>query len=138
MASVAQNLAHIEAALGELGPIVPVIVLDEAQLYSTSSLDKVRLLLGINLAEPSAFALALLGDEYLINSLRLRHPRALCSRVSGHCRLKAWRSEEVREYLRASLAAVGIEREAIEPTAGGRHHHHRPARAGSDRTPTGG
>ncbi|MSR65650.1 MAG: hypothetical protein EXS18_07725 [Verrucomicrobiae bacterium] len=39
----AQNLARIEAALGELGPIVPVIVWDEAQQYSTSSLDEVRL-----------------------------------------------------------------------------------------------
>ncbi len=113
----ATNLARIEAALGELGGIVPVIVLDEAQQYSTSSLDEVRLLLGVNLAEPSAFALVLIGDEYLLNSLRLRHQRALCSRISGHCRLQAWSSEEVREYLRASLAAVGIEREAIEPAA---------------------
>jgi len=113
----AKNLARIEAALGELGAIVPVIVLDEAQHYSVSSLDEVRLLLGINLAEPSAFALILIGDEYLLSSLRLRHQRALFSRISGHCRLPAWSREEVREYLRASLAAVGIEREAIEPAA---------------------
>jgi type II secretory pathway predicted ATPase ExeA len=113
----ATNLARIEAALGELGSIVPVIVLDEAQPYSASSLDEVRLLLGVNLAEPSAFALVLIGDEYLLHSLRLRHQRALCSRLSGHCRLPAWNGDEVRDYRRASLAAVGIEREAIEPAA---------------------
>jgi general secretion pathway protein A len=113
----ATNLARIEAALGELGSITPLIVLDEAQQYSTSSLDEVRLLLGVNLAEPSAFALVLIGDEYLLSSLRLRNQRALYSRISGHCRLPAWNREEVREYLHASLAAVGIEREPIEPAA---------------------
>jgi hypothetical protein len=36
----------------------------------------VRLLLGLNLAEPPAFGLVLIGDEYLLNTLRLRQHRS--------------------------------------------------------------
>ena len=40
------NLALIEAALAQLGKVVPLIVLDEAQSFGYGSLEEVRLLLG--------------------------------------------------------------------------------------------
>jgi len=49
------NLALIEAAVAELGKVVPLIVLDEAQGFACGSLEEVRLLLGLNLADPPAF-----------------------------------------------------------------------------------
>jgi type II secretory pathway predicted ATPase ExeA len=111
------NLALIEAALAELGRIVPLIVLDEAQNYSHASLEEVRLLLGLNLAEPPAFALVLVGDEYLLGTLRLRHHRALYSRIACHLSLGPWTTVQVAQYLQQSLASVGITREAIDPAA---------------------
>jgi type II secretory pathway predicted ATPase ExeA len=57
-------------------------VLDEAQNYSEPTLEEVRLLLGLNLPEQPTFTLILLGDEYLLASLKLRNQRALFSRLA--------------------------------------------------------
>jgi len=111
------NLALVEAALSELDRIVPVLVLDEAQNYSHASLEEVRLLLGLNLAEPAAFALLLVGDEYLLSTLRLRHHRALYSRIGSHHSLLPWTAAQVAQYLQQSLVAVGIQGEVFEPAA---------------------
>jgi MSHA biogenesis protein MshM len=111
------NLALIETALAELGRVLPLIILDDAQNLPHASLEEVRLLLGLNLAEPPAFALVLLGDEYLLGTLRLRHHRALYSRIACHLNLGPWTPAQVAQYLQQSLAAVGISREAFEPAA---------------------
>ena len=111
------NLALIEAALSELGKVVPLIVLDEAQSFGYGSLEEVRLLLGLNLAEPPAFGLVLIGDEYLLNTLRLRQHRSLFSRIACHLSLGPWTAPLAAQYLQQSFAAVGITRPAIEPAA---------------------
>lgn len=111
------NLALIESALAQLDRIVPVLVMDEAQNYSYASLEEIRLLLGLNLAEPAAFALLLIGDEYLLGTLRLRHHRALYSRIGCHFSLSPWTAAQVAQCLQQSLAAVGLQREVFEPPA---------------------
>lgn len=112
-----RNLALIEEALAELENRTLVVVLDEAQNFHPSSLEEIRLLLGLNLPQFPQFALILLGDEHFLSTLRLRHHRALYSRISCHCQLPAWRAEEVSQYLQAALAAVGIERPVFESAA---------------------
>ena len=82
-----------------------------------SSLEEVRLLLGLNLAQPPAFALVLIGDEYLLGTLRLRQHRSLYSRIGCHYNLLPWNSTQVSQYLQQGLSAVGITRQAIEPAA---------------------
>ena len=111
------NLALIEAAVAELGKVVPLIILDEAQGYSYSSLEEIRLLLGLNLAEPPAFGLVLIGDEYLLGTLRLRQHRSLFSRIAFQVNLSPWTAPLVADYLQQGLAAVGITRPALEPAA---------------------
>jgi general secretion pathway protein A len=111
------NLALIEAALAELGNVVPIIVLDEAQNFSYGSLEEIRLLLGLNLAEPPAFGLVLIGDEYLLGTLRLRQHRALYSRIAAHLALSAWNRAQVGQYVEQALAAVGITRQVFDPAA---------------------
>lgn len=111
------NLALIETALAELGPVVPVIILDDAQSLSYGSLEEVRLLLGLNLAQPPAFALVLIGDEYLLGTLRLRQHRSLYSRIGCHYSLTPWNAAQVAQYLQQGLSAVGLSRPAIEPAA---------------------
>jgi type II secretory pathway predicted ATPase ExeA len=111
------NLALIEAALAELGKVVPLIVLDEAQSFGYGSLEEVRLLLGLNLADPPAFGLVLIGDESLLGTLRLRQHRSLFSRIACHWSLGPWAAPLVSQYVQQNLAAVGITRQAIEPAA---------------------
>ncbi len=111
------NLASIETALAELGKVVPLILLDDAQNFGYGSLEEVRLLLGLNLAEPPAFGLVLIGDEYLLGTLRLRQHRSLFSRIACQVSLSPWTAPQVAQYVQQSLAAVGIHREAVEPAA---------------------
>jgi hypothetical protein len=59
------SLKLLEEAFGELGRIIPVLLLDEAQNYAMSALEDIRMLLGLNLPEQPAFALILVGDPYL-------------------------------------------------------------------------
>ena len=60
------SLKLLEEAFGELGRIIPVLLLDEARNYSMSALEDIRMLLGLNLPEQPAFALILVGDPYLL------------------------------------------------------------------------
>jgi len=111
------NLKLFEQAFAELGAITPVLVIDEAQNLSVSALEEVRMLLGLNLAEQPAFALILVGDSYLINTLRLRSHRALYSRIAVECRLPPLTREEVTSYLLHQLRLVGLDRDIFEPAA---------------------
>ncbi len=111
------NLRLVEAGLAELDRRILVVILDEAQNYSQPSLEEVRLLLGLNLPEQPAFALVLIGDEYLLASLRLRNQRALYSRLGCQVSLEPWTPAQCGQYLNAGLAAVGLSAGAIEAAA---------------------
>ena len=71
----------------------------------------------MNLADPPAFGLVLIGDEYLLGALRLRQHRSLFSRIACHLSLSPWTAPLAAQYVQQSLAAVGINRQAIEPAA---------------------
>ncbi len=112
-----RNLQLIAEALQELERRILVVILDEAQNYSQPSLEEVRLLLGLNLSEQPAFALVLIGDEYLLASLKLRNQRALYSRLACQVTLSPWTPSQCAQYLSAGLGAVGLSASAIEPAA---------------------
>ena len=99
-----RNLARLEDALKELGRLTPTLVLDEAQLYPPGALDEMRLLLGLNLARQPTFALVLVGDLYLQDTLRLQQHKALYSRISAHCQLPLLERAQIEPYLDPRLA----------------------------------
>lgn len=109
-----RNLQLVEEALGELERRILVVILDEAQNYNQPSLEEVRLLLGLNLPEQPAFALVLIGDEYLLASLKLRNQRALYSRLACQISLEAWSPAQCALYLNAGLSAVGLSSAVLE------------------------
>jgi type II secretory pathway predicted ATPase ExeA len=111
------NLKLLEEAFAELGHIIPVLVLDEAQNYAVSALEEIRMLLGLNLAEQPAFALILVGDPYLLSTLRLRSHRALYSRIAAHAQLEKLSRTEIEAYLNHQLRLAGIEADCFEPAA---------------------
>jgi len=111
------NLRLIEQALSQLERRTLVVVLDEAQHYSQPTLEEVRLLLGLNLPQPPAFALVLIGDEYLLASLKLRNQRALYSRLGYQVSLPAWSPAQCAQYLNLGLSAVGLSGSVLEPAA---------------------
>jgi type II secretory pathway predicted ATPase ExeA len=113
-----RNLQLIEQALGELERRILVVILDEAQNYSQPSLEEVRLLLGLNLPEQPAFALVLIGDQYLLASLKLRNQRALYSRLACQVDLAPWTPAQCAQYLNVGLGAVGLSPSVLEAAAG--------------------
>ena len=112
-----RNLQLIEEALQELERRILVIVLDEAQNFAYGTLEEVRLLLGLNLPQVPAFALVLIGDEYLLSTLKLRNYRALYSRLAWQTHLPPWTAAQCAQYLAGALQAVGLSAQVIEPAA---------------------
>jgi type II secretory pathway predicted ATPase ExeA len=108
-----RNLDELSSYLSEHDRQTLVIILDDAQNSAHSTLEELRLLLGLNLPSQPTFALILIGDEYLLGQLQLRNPRALCSRLSAHHLLSPWNLEEIQTYLKTALEAVGINRSKV-------------------------
>lgn len=112
-----ENLHRIETALATLGGRIPVLVLDEAQHYGPLALEEVRLLLGLNLPQHPLFALVLLGDAYLLDTLRLQSRRALFSRIAVSYALAPLSPGQTRAYLQHRLEQAGINRPLFEEPA---------------------
>jgi len=108
-----RNLDELTAYLSEHERQTLVIVLDDAQNCTHSTLEELRLLLGLNLPNQPTFALVLIGDEYLLGQLQLRNHRALCSRLGAHHLLSPWTLEEIQTYIKTGLEAVGINRSRV-------------------------
>ena len=111
------TLHRIEEALKEQGRLSPVLVLDEAQLYPAGALEEMRLLMGLNLARQPIFALILIGDNYLQDTLRLQQHKALYSRISVQYQLLALDRSQVESYLAHGFRVVGLERPCLHPAA---------------------
>lgn len=112
-----RNLARLEDALKDLGRLIPALVLDEAQLYPPGALEEMRLLLGLNLPRQPTFALVLVGDLYLQDTLRLQQHKALYSRISAHCQLPLLERTQIEPYLTHGLRQVGLERPCLSTAA---------------------
>ena len=113
----ANNLGEIQEAFEGFGSVIPVVILDEAQHYSASTIEEVRMLLGLNLPAQPNFALILIGDLYLIDTLRLQSRRALYSRIAISWQLQPLSPDQVPTYLRQLCSRAGIERACFEPPA---------------------
>lgn len=111
------NLLALEKHLADLDPLTLVLVLDDAQNYPGPALEELRLLLGLGGRTRSAFALILLGDQYLLGSLRLSVQRALYSRVSAATDLAPLAREDIPAYLNWHVAQAGLEREIFADAA---------------------
>jgi len=80
-------------------------------------LEELRMLLGIGGRHRSAFALILLGDDYLLGSLRLSVQRALFSRISATAKLGNLPREAIPAYLNWHVSRAGLDRDIFAPAA---------------------
>lgn len=112
-----RNLIELEEGLSRLGRIIPVLVLDEAQHYAPGAMEEVRLLLGLNLPAQPVFALILIGDNYLLDTLRLQSRRPLFTRIAFRCQLGALNASEIEAYLAHGTEQAGLQRTCFEPAA---------------------
>lgn len=111
------NLLLLEKHLADLDPVTLVLVLDDAQNFPGPALEELRLLLGLGGRQRSAFALVLLGDDYLLGSLRLSVQRALFSRISAATSLAPLPREDIAAYLDWHVSHAGLDRDIFAPAA---------------------
>ena len=111
------NLLLLEKHLADLEAVTLVLVLDDAQNYPGPALEELRLLLGLGGRQRSAFALVLLGDDYLLGSLRLSVQRALFSRISAATSLAPLPREDIAAYLDWHVSRAGLDRDIFAPAA---------------------
>lgn len=111
------NLNQLEKALEEAAPAVPILILDDAQNYLSIALEEIRLLLGLGANHRSPLALILIGDEYLLGSLRLSSQKALYSRIGASAQLRPLPAEEIPAYLDWHVRQAGLERAIYSPPA---------------------
>jgi len=111
------NLMILEKHLADIDPLTLVLILDDAQNYPGPALEELRLLLGLGGRARSAFALVLLGDEYLLGSLRLSVQRALYSRISAAAQLRPLPREDIASYLDWHVSHAGLERDIFAGAA---------------------
>lgn len=85
-----------------------VLIIDEAQALSVSTLEQVRLLSNVETAKRKLLQIVLIGqpelDQRLARDLRLR---ALQQRIAVRYRIQPLRPEEVAEYIRHRLQTAG-------------------------------
>jgi general secretion pathway protein A len=111
------SLLALEKHLAGMDPVTFVLVLDDAQNYPAPALEEIRMLLGLGGRNRSAFSLVLLGDEYLMGSLRLSVQRALFSRISAAVSLAPLPREEIAAYLNWHISRAGLERDIFASAA---------------------
>jgi general secretion pathway protein A len=111
------NLSRMEDAISHLGSVTPVIILDEAQNYTASAMEEIRLLLGLNMPEQPVFCLIMIGDNYLLDSLRLQSRRALYTRIALSHQLQPLKPAQVEAFLDHRLKQAGLERPCFEDAA---------------------
>jgi general secretion pathway protein A len=111
------NLLLLEKHLAELEPVTLVLILDDAQNYPAPALEEIRLFLGTGGRRRSAMAMILLGDDYLLGSLRLSVQRALFTRISATARLIELPRQDIPAYLHWHISRAGLEREIFDPAA---------------------
>ncbi len=111
------NLIEIRKAWQQLDRIWPVLVLDEAQNFSATTLEEVRLLTCERPNTQPPFSLVLVGDEQLRPRLQMGINAPRLARLSFCLQLQPWSQEELQGYLQARLQPAGIPSTLFEEPA---------------------
>ena len=108
------NVANIHSALGQLSSRWPLLVLEEAQNFSASALEEVRLLTCASSDTRPPFSLLLIGEDSLLPRLQMGINHALISRLGFALALTRLEPAQSREYVAARLRAVGVHSNPFE------------------------
>jgi len=93
----------------------PVIILDEAQVLPTSTLDELRLLLNLESPNGKLVQIVLAGQAELEEQLRRPELRQLRQRVMFRCRLPLLDPRETSAYIHSRLAHGGRRQPGLFP-----------------------
>jgi general secretion pathway protein A len=93
----------------------PVIIIDEAHVLPSETIDELRLLLNLESAGGKLVQILLAGQPELDENLRRPELRQLRQRVMFRCRLPLLTREETTGYIRSRLSSAGVEDPGLFP-----------------------
>lgn len=97
--------------------IHPVVVVDEAHLLDREMLEEVRFLLNFRMDSLSPMALILVGQNELLDRLKLQSYSAIRQRIDLQCKLAHMDRAQVGEYIERHLKYAGAEQEIFSDAA---------------------
>jgi general secretion pathway protein A len=93
----------------------PVLIIDEGQAVSLRTLDRLRMLLNLEVPGGKLLQIVLAGQPQLDEKLRRPELRQLHQRIMVRCSLGALSMEETAEYVKARLVNGGLKDSNIFP-----------------------
>jgi type II secretory pathway predicted ATPase ExeA len=111
---------HIEELTREA--VHPVLLLDEAQLLRSETLQQLHVLLNYGWDSDPLLSLVMVGLPRLEDRLARRKNRSLYSRIHHRIRLEPMGPDDTADYLKFRLAEVGIDGEVFSRQAAGLIH----------------
>jgi general secretion pathway protein A len=100
------NVSHFLVEMHGRG-LSPVLVVDEAHLMSSNTLEEVRMLTNLETTREKLIQVLLIGQPELERRLDAQELRGLKHRVTLRCQLRRFTSEEVRAYVEHRLGVAG-------------------------------
>lgn len=111
------NLQEMRQAWQQLDRLWPLLVFEEAQNLSATTLEEIRLLSCDRRHGQLPFSLLLVGDSQLLPRLQMGINAALLTRLGFCFALNPWPPQDVRGYIDCRLEEVGIHSNPFEEAA---------------------
>lgn len=111
------NLREIRQAWKELERLWPVLVLEEAQNFSATALEEIRLLSCDRHQGQLPFSLLLVGDTHLLPRLQMGIHAPLLARLGFSLCVKPLPPQQAHSYVQARLEEAGIHSNPFEDAA---------------------
>jgi len=97
--------------------IIPVIIIDEAHLLSTSMLEETRFLLNNNMDSQNQISLVVVGQSELRTKLSKEVFEPITQRIDFRFTLVPFDRAQTQDYIYAHMRYAGEEREVFTPSA---------------------
>jgi len=115
--SITKMLGKIQDRMTEIQPVNTVLVLDEIQKISHTTLETIRLMTNFNFEEKNLFSVIMAGNDEFLQQLRLRINEPLRQRITCFQRLSVLSREDTKKYITHHFETAGIHHEIITEQA---------------------
>ena len=115
--STTKMLGRIQSRIIEIQPVNPVLVLDEIQKISHSTLEIIRLMTNFNFEEKNLFSVIMAGSDDFLQPLKLKMNEPLRQRVTCFQRLCVLSRDDTKKYIKHHFETAGALHEVITEQA---------------------
>ena len=113
----AMMVINIQKRIEEIQPVNPIIIIDEIQNISTSTLETVRLITNFKFDSPQIMSIIMAGTPEFLEKLRLRINEPIRQRITLFTKLKPLSSDHISAYINHCLASAGAHSDIFPPEA---------------------